>query len=92
VSQYSNEDGVDFVAVKHRWRWKQKEKVEDEVADAIEKSCSLHGVVHVRSCASRGLTAYCCQGLGPDFEEGSNGEGMVVRLIGFEKPNGLMQY
>jgi tRNA-dihydrouridine synthase len=48
VSQYSNEDGVDFVVVKHRWLWKQKEKVEDEVADAIEKSCSLHGVVHVR--------------------------------------------
>lgn len=52
VSQYSNEDGVDFVALKHRWRWKQMEKVEDEAADVIEKSCSLQVVVHVCSCYS----------------------------------------
>jgi hypothetical protein len=28
------------------------EKVEDEAADVIEKSCSLHVVVHVCSCYS----------------------------------------
>jgi hypothetical protein len=39
VSQYSNEDGVDFVVLKYRWRWKQVEEEEDVAAEEEAPKC-----------------------------------------------------
>jgi hypothetical protein len=36
ISQSSNADAVDFVVLKHRWRWKQVEEEEDaETAEVL---------------------------------------------------------
>ncbi len=40
VSPYLREDAVDFVVLKHRWRWKQVEE-EDEMRMAVKREAIL---------------------------------------------------